>query len=78
MAAKSQESARKSDELCRLRRLDHWIKLLPLALRTEWPNLFCFRYFHMQTAQRLLIVALDFFIQRCAGEVAEWSKALPC
>jgi len=26
----------------------------------------------------LLIVASVFSIQRCAGEVAEWSKALPC
>ena len=26
----------------------------------------------------LLIVASEFFIQRGAGEVAEWSKALPC
>jgi hypothetical protein len=31
-----------------------------------------------ETDWRLLIVAPDFFIQRCAGEVAEWSKALPC
>lgn len=30
------------------------------------------------TAYRLLIVSTDFFIQRCTGEVAEWSKALPC
>ena len=27
---------------------------------------------------RLLIVAALFFIQRPTGEVAEWSKALPC
>jgi hypothetical protein len=37
-----------------------------------------FGIFTVRTDRRLLIVAPDFFIQRCAGEVAEWSKALPC
>ncbi len=28
--------------------------------------------------KHVLIVTPLFFIQRCVGEVAEWSKALPC
>jgi hypothetical protein len=31
-----------------------------------------------QRADRLLIVATDFFNPTRTGEVAEWSKALPC
>jgi hypothetical protein len=46
------------------------------AERSAW-QVVVVAYFAI-TATRLLIVPPDFFIQRGAGEVAEWSKALPC
>ena len=47
--------------------------------RRSWgmPRVGALLFFHINDAGLLIVPAL-FFIQRRNGEVAEWSKALPC